>query len=493
MGSRIQCRALPKHLAPGLPMSLKYGIRKILYYGSHHLFYERLMKLNILLLCNKPKVGKDANTIVDHIEAFECYSGHRIWLYSNLGDLPDKLQLNKFDVIIIHYSLCLLYRSYISKKSKRKLRNYSGLKVVFIQDEYRQINKMIDELAFLKIDTLFTCFPEHEMHRVYEETKLPGVSKYSNLTGYIPQRLTDINNIPPPMNTRPLHVGYRGRQLPFWYGALAYEKWNIVEKWMQYAHRDDLRIDVSFNERDRLYGEEWINFLSSCKTTLGVESGASVMDFTGELEKIIDMYQLMHPNETFHSVQKKYLSEHENKYKLNQISPRCFEAIALKTVLVLYEGEYSNILIPGRHYIALRKDFSNIEDVLSCIRDDDFLQNMADVAYQEIALNPQYSYQTFIERVDGILSSEFTARAKKSVIDPYEKSLFQHDINHVSLKNKLYKIGLIKYQKFPQGLRRVVKGCVRPELVVRYLARRFFSLLHPAQKEKINVNKNDPT
>ena len=38
------------------------------------------MKLNILLLCNRPEAGQDANTIVDHIDAFENYSGHNVYL-----------------------------------------------------------------------------------------------------------------------------------------------------------------------------------------------------------------------------------------------------------------------------------------------------------------------------------------------------------------------------------------------------------------------------
>jgi len=450
------------------------------------------MKLNVLLLCNKPKVGSDANTIVDHIEAFEEYSHHHFWLCSNMGDLPSELELNKFDVIIIHYSLCLLHNRYLSPKAKQQLRDYTGLKVIFIQDEYRQIYKIISELAFLNIDVLFTCFPEQEINRIYREDQLPGISKYNNLTGYIPQRLREISHQPLIID-RSVHVGYRGRKTPFWYGELAYEKWDIVEKWKQHASRDDLKIDISYTEKDRLYGQNWINFLSSCKTTLGVESGASVMDFTGELERQVDYYQLVHPREPFRSVQKKYLCEYEGNYALNQISPRCFEAIALKTVLVLYEGEYSKILTPGRHYIELKKDFSNIEAVLSCIRDDAFLQNMADVAYHEIGLNPNYSYQTFVERVDEIIASEFIARAKTKVLTPYEKNAFQRDINTASLKNKLHRFGFERYQKLSPGVRLMVKGMFRPRSLTRYVIKNFFILLSLAKEKIAAIKTNEPS
>jgi hypothetical protein len=420
------------------------------------------LQLNILLLCNKPNVGNDANTIVDHISAFEDYSNHHLWLCSNLGHLPDRLALERFDVLIIHYSMCLLNNNYISAESKTKICKYKGLKVVFIQDEYRQINKMNEILQFLNIDVLFTCFPESEIEKIYFAKQLKAVSKYTNLTGYIPARLLE-NNHQAPIQERPIDVGYRGRKLSYWYGELAFEKWNIVDKWFKHVAEEELKTDLSYNESDRLYGEKWIQFLSSCKTTLGVESGTSVMDFTGDLEKAIELYQLSHPTESFFEVQQKYLLAHEGKHKLNQISPRCFEAISLKTVLVLYEGEYSGILVAGRHYIMLKKDFSNIQEVLNYIRDDDLLQEMAERTYQEIALNPEYSYKAFVNRVDEVISSEFLLRNKATVQCPYEESEYQKVLKYVTLKNKLKIYPMWVYQRLPNSLRLLVKFIVRPK------------------------------
>lgn len=433
--------------------------------------------MNILFLCNKPKVGNDANTIVDHIEAFEQYSQHKIWICSNLGDIPLKLGLEKFDVIIIHYSLCLLHDYFLTAKAKQRIREYKGLKVVFIQDEYRQVNRIIDAFAYMELDAIFTCFPEEEMERIYPQSKLPGTAKYNNLTGYVPERLTQIRG-QTPIADRPLHVGYRGRKVQFWLGELAYEKWSIVEKWQEYTQQSNLKSDLSYREHDRIYGANWIQFVSSCKASLGVESGASVIDFTGDLEKNIDYYQMTHPNESFESVQKKFLLSHEGKYKLNQISPRCFEAIALKTVLVLYEGEYSGILEPGRHFIPLKKDFSNISEVVSKLHDNEYLQNMADVAYEEIALNHKYSYQTFIQNFDDIINNEFTARAKKRVAAPYNQSDYDKALQSISLKSKFYKNRLTIFQKLPPSLRLVVKGIFRPKTTLKLFAKQLCMLLN---------------
>jgi hypothetical protein len=102
----------------------------------------------------------------------------------------------------------------------------------------------------------------------------------------------------------------------------------------------------------------------------------------------------------------KYIKTKFNiKEELNQgqISPKMFEAIILGTVLVMYEGKYSDILIPDVHYISIKKDYSNIEDVINKIKDDYYLQKMADRAYTDIVESNKYSYKTFIEYVDSII------------------------------------------------------------------------------------------
>jgi hypothetical protein len=89
-------------------------------------------------------------------------------------------------------------------------------------------------------------------------------------------------------------------------------------------------------------------------------------------------------------------------------------------VLILYEGEYSGILIPGRHYIPLKKDFSNIKEVIARLRDNDYLQQMANIAYEEIALNPEYSYRSFIQKIDKVIETEFKCRSKNKVAKQLE-------------------------------------------------------------------------
>ncbi|WP_207385440.1 hypothetical protein [Legionella erythra] len=332
---------------------------------------------------------------------------------------------------MIHYSISLVNDYYISPQSKALLRDFTGLKIMFIQDEYRQINKIVSEIDYLKIDVLFTCFPPEEMSKIYCPSKLPFLSLYSNLTGYIPERLLDFPPARIPLTAqREIDVGYRSRKVPYWLGQLGYEKWHIVEQWQQLAEKNSgLKTDISYYEQDRIYGDNWVRFLLTCKTTLGVESGASIMDFTGQLQTLVDFHQATYPDDSFEKIQKIYLREHEGLYKLNQISPRCFEAIALKTVLVLYEGDYSGILTAGQHYIPLKKDFSNIQEVIAKIKNTAYLQAMANKAYEDIALNSQYHYSSFIQRFDDIITNEFKQRDKRKAAQPYQPDDLQTSLS----------------------------------------------------------------
>jgi len=381
------------------------------------------VKLNVLLLCNRPVRNADASTITDHLDAIaQC--GHQVTELSFLRNLPSRLNLERFDVLVIHYSLALGYMSdhYISPATRLKIAAFNGLKVVFIQDEYRGINNVLKILTELKISLLFTCIPTSEIEKVYPAALLPGTVRLNTLTGYVPKAL--LNWPKRPSAERVVDVGYRTRKPPFWLGELGYEKWSIADRFKNASAGTGLNLDLSYDESARIYGTKWTEFVVACKAMLGVESGASVFDFEGTLQQRVDNYVAGEPAATFHEVQAKFLIPYEGLIRHNQISPRCFEAAALGTVMVLYEGEYSGILKPWRHFVPLKKDFSNYEEVLATLRDAEKLQQIADYAFSEVALNPMYSYENFGREFASAVSAAFAARGLIPVSRPYSRAQF---------------------------------------------------------------------
>lgn len=406
--------------------------------------------LNILLLCNRPAKNADASTVTDHLDAFPNFSGHNVTQLSFIRQLPGRLDLNRFDVVVIHYTVAIGYMSahYIDQEAKQRIRDFKGLTAVFIQDEYRAVNTVLATLEFLKVDVLFTCVPEGEIEKVYPKHVLPNVVKVNTLTGYVPSKL--LSYPAPKIADRVIDVGYRTRKPPFWLGELGYEKWIISDRFQASAQNAGLTLDLSYDESRRIYGENWTGFVASCKTMLGVESGASVFDFEGNLQREVDGYISEHPTATFHEVQEKFLKPYEGLIRLNQISPRCFEAAALRTVMVLFEGEYSRVLQPGRHFIPLKKDFSNIEEVLSKIKDVEYLQEMADRTYEEVANNPQYSYQAFVSHFDATISDAFVKSGKEPVAVPYTPTQYRLAIA-LSLRFAIRRV-------LASGLQRILLG-----------------------------------
>lgn len=361
-------------------------------------------RLRVLLLCNYAPM--DAPTVCDHINAFFTYSAHDIFTVSNLGDLPDAIDLHRFDVVIIHYSLTLCIDAYVSARTKHRLRAFRGLKVMFIQDEYRFVSRTIEAIRDVGIQLVCSVIPESELRQVYPREALPGVRFESVLTGCVPQWLTIYR--PLPLAKRRIDVGYRGRRYPAWLGELGLEKWQIADRFLEDAKRFGLRCDISYKENKRVYGRAWVDFIRNCRAVLGVESGASVLDADGGISARSDTYAALIEDPPYEKLRDLYFAQHERGITQNQISPRAFEAVALRTLMILYEGHYSGVLTPWRHYLPLKKDHSNMAEIVEALRDDHTVAQIVANAFAEVALEPRYSYKTFIARIDALIAEGMT-------------------------------------------------------------------------------------
>jgi len=95
------------------------------------------------------------------------------------------------------------------------------------------------------------------------------------------------------------------------------------------------------------------------------------------------------------------------KNLMNQISPRIFEAIKYRCAMVLFEGNYSGVIEPEKHYISLKKDGSNIEDVFRLLQDDSYVNSMTDQVYKDVILSENFSYENFIKKIDAEIDQSF--------------------------------------------------------------------------------------
>ena len=355
--------------------------------------------MRILLFCNRPKETDDASTILEHIDAFKKHSRHEIHLWSSLTGLPDQKILNEFDCLIIHYSISFLTDRYVSRTTLERIRSFSGLKVAFLQDEYRRVDFMCLNLKYAGVHLIYSCAPLEVAQKMYASLR-PSIEIRTTLTGYVCERWekTKIKEF----SNREIDVGYRARKCPFFLGKKGYDKYLIGEEFLKNSQGLGLRTDISSKEKDRLYGREWIEFLQNCKATLGTDSGSSIIDFNGETEYRLSLYQALHPFAKFANVPPQYLKL-DGKLEIQVISPRCFEAAALGTVLILFPGNYSGILRPFDHYLPLKKDFSNLQEVLDILESEGQAKEIIARARKDLIDSGKYSYSTFINGVDDTL------------------------------------------------------------------------------------------
>lgn len=362
--------------------------------------------LSILLLCDDSRAH--ASTVREHIAAFTRWSSHQIKVFNPRGLAGSRfLDLAAFDVVVIHYSLVIISDHYLAPGFREQIRRFSGLKIQLIQDEYRWVEEITGMMRHLGIQVLWTLLPPGEIAKVYG-ARLPGVRIVPTLGGYVPEEMLGVAPLPP--EARPIDIGYRGRTLPYWLGRLAQEKVWIAQGVLARAAQHGLRCDIRWREEDRIYGRRWYRFLASCKATLGTESGASITDFDGSLERRTLAYLAEQPQADFETVSRALLEPYEGNVKLGVISPRVFEAAALRTALILFPGEYSGIVQPWVHYIPLAKDFSNMEEVARCLRDLPFLRKLTDRAHRDLIASGLYSHRRFISRFDEILAEEQPGR-----------------------------------------------------------------------------------
>lgn len=362
----------------------------------------------MLLLCDDRR--DHAGTVLEHIEALQGLSRHRVYRYNPRGTTRNALlNLDEFDVVVIHYTLFVLSEHYLPMDLRDRIARFRGLKVQYIQDDYRQVDDMAAMIRHLGIDVLLTLVPPSEIPKVWTE-RLPGVRTLSTLAGYVPSHLRDVP--PVPLEERWLDVGYRGRTLPYWIGELGQEKVRIARGFLAHAGSYGLRCDIAWDEESRIYGTRWLRFISSCRVTLGTESGASITDFDGSVERGVREYLAAHPDAGFEEVQAAVLAPHEWNVRMNVISPRIFEAAALRTGLVLFPGSYLGVLEPGRHYIELAKDFSNLDEVVERIRDDGFLLELTERAHADLVGSGAYCVGRLVEQFDGVLDEHAVVPAR---------------------------------------------------------------------------------
>ena len=353
-------------------------------------------RLSILLLADDQKGAP--NTIHDHIGAFRRYSRHRVQTVNPRNLVRSRfLDLNEFDVVVVHYSLVVIQNDYLSPWFREQIAAYDGLKVQFLQDEYRWVDDITAQLREMGTNVLYSVIDHETAPAVYGD-RLPDTEILFTLTGYVPEGISGPPT--PPLATRPVDIGYRGRSLPFWLGRLGHEKIEVGRCFLAEAERFDLVTDIAWSESARIYGDRWTEWMRSCKAMLASESGSSIVDWDRSAEDAVRAHLSAHPTALYEEVEAAVLGPYASSPVIHTVSPRVFETAAAGTAMVMFPGEYSGVVQADLHYIPLTKDFSNIDGVVEKLHDLRYLEELTRRAYDDLIASGRYSYRRFIQQFD---------------------------------------------------------------------------------------------
>jgi hypothetical protein len=348
-------------------------------------------------------------TVEDHLYAFRRY-GHADYVYVNLAVpwLANALLALRFDSLIWHNTFLAWVRwlppaqTRGAIKRARRLAERAPFQVALPQDEFMGSDPVNRLLRDFGVDHVFAVAPESEWPLVYDGVSDGAVGFSRVLTGYLDdETVSRIERILAETRPRTIDIGYRtGPPIPF-LGRHALLKTEVADVVRQRAQSRGLSVDISTRREDTLLGDDWYRWLSSCRYTIGVEGGASVLDRDGSIRQRVLAHQAAHPDASFDELEAACFPDEDGKLSLFAISPRHLEACATETAQILIEGEYNGVLQPERHYLPLRRDFSNLDEVLDAVAaDPERGKRMASAARRDVVDSGRWTYRRLVDDVE---------------------------------------------------------------------------------------------
>jgi hypothetical protein len=344
--------------------------------------------LRVLVLYWHPKGTEMRLAVGQHLHLLDG-PGTRV-LYRNAFDpAPSRLAWTQPDLCVLHTTFLGVRWNYDFEEYRRRFAWIARLdcpKVALPQDEYDHSAVLDEWLLELGATSVYSCFGAEEREALYP--RLEGrLAFHETLTGFIDeQAASEVAGRSVPHSVRPFDVVYRAKQLPYWFGSHGQLKHRIAEAVQERAGALGLSTDISTRPDDTVLGDGWLDFLGSGRAVIGAESGSSVLDERGEIQRRISRLLASSPGLTFEEVDAQMPSGWDS-YAFFAISPRHLEAVITKTAQVLVEGRYSGLLEAERHYIPVRRDFSNLDEALERLRDVETVEAMAERAYGEVYLS----------------------------------------------------------------------------------------------------------
>ena len=359
------------------------------------------------------------NTILDHLYSFKKYDQTNRYYYLRIEKYTDIRDLawikdGMFDAIIWHYTFLSMRTTddweYLVELNQSIFEDISSKKVLLPQDDYVYTGRIWEFIKRIKIDKVYTIIRREDYNEVYPQEKVGDVGIQTVFTGYVDEKYRRI-----PQSPKGIDLFYRARKLPFSLGELGQKKYELVELFTENSAGLDVDLANTIDDRrDTLTGNKWIEALANSRCTIGCLGGSSVLDADGGIDRAYKEYIINHPEATY-SEAKDALFKGMKEPLHGMISPRIFEAAAVRTCQVLIGRDYQGVLIPDEDYIVLEDDYSNLDEVVKRIRDVDYCRRIAENCYKHVVEDEKYSYKEFVRSIVDDIPEIHGEKNKKGI------------------------------------------------------------------------------
>ncbi len=367
-----------------------------------------------------------------------CFPEHNYLYHDASLPLPQYVKDIEFDAILLDVTfLCARWAG--KEYFQRRLAEYafvaqsSAVKLAFPQDEY-DCNEILDRwMCDWNIDVVFSVIASNQ-HVLYPNFHKQG-QIHLGFTGYLDGSL--VNYQYKPFQLRPIDIGYRARKLPPYFGRIGETKWTIGRDVERQAEMYGLHTDIVLGPEGTLLGDKWISFINDSKFTLGANSGSSLLDPVGSIQRTVRSYVDRNPRATFEEVEAACFYGLDGQYEFTAISPRVLEAAMLGSCQILVEGEYSGILRPWEHYIPIKNDASDFSIVFSAMQDQTLVNDLIRSCREAILATKSLSYENNASQVLTLIRElrtkrstgngkdvdigQVTEKYKKEMVNDYKK------------------------------------------------------------------------
>ncbi len=361
--------------------------------------------LNFLILHNMREVSRWIVSVADIELALPQYAPqHNYLIHNALLPVPEHIIDIQYDAIILNSTFIDLLSTPQGYKKVNTdyafLKNNPAYTVALPQDDYWCSEIRDKWFTDCKINRVHPVISKEHWKLFYPRFSSSGGRMALGYTGYITPQLRRRTTDPKEYASRKTDVIYRSKKIPLFPNKIGNLKGSIGDIFIKAVSGESLVLDISTNAKDKIQGPAWYDFIENSKATLGSNSGSSLHVRNHQVIHRIRNYMLKNPGHCYEDIETACFLQDDAGCEFTAISPRNLEAGLLRTLQILVPGPYSDILLPGQHYIPLAEDCSNIEKVLEILRNDRKAEIITNNCRETLLSFQPLQVESFVEQIE---------------------------------------------------------------------------------------------